>query len=90
MKNFATESQTPKGTQYTGGWNFFVPDFNKLPYLFRSQGDKITLNHRQYVIRYSGPLCTILSGRLKRAFLYFCFSNGMVIEYTRGTLPKGT
>ena len=23
-----TESQTLKGTQYTGGWNFFVPDFN--------------------------------------------------------------
>ena len=28
----ASELQTPKGTQYTGGWNFFVPDFNKLPY----------------------------------------------------------
>ena len=25
-----TESQTPKGTQYSGGGNFFVPDFNKL------------------------------------------------------------
>jgi hypothetical protein len=24
------ESQTLKGTQYMGGWNFFVPDFNKL------------------------------------------------------------
>ena len=33
------ESQTPKGTQYTGGWNFFVPDFNKLPKV-RFQGDK--------------------------------------------------
>ena len=27
-----TEWQTPKGTQYMGGWNLFVPDFNKLPY----------------------------------------------------------
>ena len=35
-----TELQTPKGTQYTGGWNFFVSDFNKLPYLLRLQGDK--------------------------------------------------
>ena len=34
-----TELQTPKGTQYMGGWNFFGPDFNKLPYLLRSQGD---------------------------------------------------
>ena len=34
-----TESQTPKGTKYTGGRNFFVPDFNNLPYLLRSQGD---------------------------------------------------
>ena len=25
---------------YMGGWNFFVPDFNKLPYSLRSQGDK--------------------------------------------------
>ena len=24
----ATELQTPMGTQYTGGQNFFVPDFN--------------------------------------------------------------
>ena len=31
-----TELQTPKGAHYTGGWNFFVPDFNKLPHLFRS------------------------------------------------------
>ena len=23
-----------------GGWNFFVPDFHKLPYSLRSQGDK--------------------------------------------------
>ena len=29
--------QTPKGTKYMGGWNFFVSDFNKLPYLLRSQ-----------------------------------------------------
>ena len=36
-----TESQTPKGTQYTGGWNFFLPDFNKLPYLLFSQGGYI-------------------------------------------------
>ena len=36
-----TEWQTPKGTQYTGGQNFFVPDFNKLPYSLRSQGDNI-------------------------------------------------
>ena len=34
-----TESQTLKGTQYTGVWNFFVPDFNKLPYSLHSQGD---------------------------------------------------
>ena len=34
-----TEFQTPKGTQYTGRWNFFVPDFNKLPDLLRLQGD---------------------------------------------------
>ena len=34
-----TEWQTPKGTQHTDGWNFFVPDFNKLFYLLRSQGD---------------------------------------------------
>ena len=31
-----TELQTPKGTQYTGGWNFCVPDFNKLPYSLHS------------------------------------------------------
>ena len=36
-----TESQTLKGTQYTGGWNFFVPDFNKLPYSLRSQGENV-------------------------------------------------
>ena len=36
-----TESQTPKGTQYTGGWNFFVPDSNKLPYSLRLQRDNI-------------------------------------------------
>ena len=36
-----TESQTLKGTQYTGGGNIFVPDFNKLPYSLRSQGDKV-------------------------------------------------
>ena len=35
-----TEWQTPKSTQYTGGWNFFVPYFNKLPYSLHSQGDK--------------------------------------------------
>ena len=34
-----TELQTPKGTQYI----FFVPDFNKLPYLLRSHGDYIVL-----------------------------------------------
>ena len=34
-----TEWQTLKGTQYTGGGNIFVPDFNKLPYSLRSQGD---------------------------------------------------
>ena len=39
-KKIVTESQTLKGTQYKGGWNFFVPDFNKLPYSLRSQGDK--------------------------------------------------
>ena len=36
-----TESQTPKETQYMGGWNFFVSDFNKLPYSLRLQGDKM-------------------------------------------------
>ena len=36
-----TEWLTPKGTQYTGGWNFFEPDFNKLPYSLRSQGDNV-------------------------------------------------
>ena len=25
----------------TGGLNFFVPDFNKLPYSLRSQGDNL-------------------------------------------------
>ena len=35
-----TELQTLKGTQYSGGWNFFMPDFNELPYSLRSQGDK--------------------------------------------------
>ena len=35
-----TEWQTPKGTHYTGRWNFFVPDFNKLPNSLCSQGDK--------------------------------------------------
>ena len=34
-----TEWQTPKVTQNTGGWVFFVPDFNKLPYLLRSQAE---------------------------------------------------
>ena len=38
-----TESQTLKGTQYRGGRNFFVPVFNKLPYLLRSQGDKLEI-----------------------------------------------
>ena len=33
------ESQKPSGTQNTGGWNFFVPNFNKLPFSLRSQGD---------------------------------------------------
>ena len=42
MKKFkcfhrVTESQTHKDTQYTGEWNFFVPDFNILPYLLLSQ-----------------------------------------------------
>ena len=37
-----TESQTPKGIQYMGGWNVFVPDFNKLSYSLRSQGDNPT------------------------------------------------
>ena len=35
-----TELQKLKGTQYSGGWNFFMPDFNELPYSLRSQGDK--------------------------------------------------
>ena len=36
-----TESQTPRGTQYTGGRNFFVPDLEKLPYSLRSQGNDL-------------------------------------------------
>ena len=37
-----TESQShATSTPYTGGWNFFMPIFNKLPYLLRSQGDKL-------------------------------------------------
>ena len=36
---FIGDRVTTKGTQYTGGGNIFVPDFNKLPYLLRSQGD---------------------------------------------------
>ena len=36
-----SELQTLQGTQYTGGRNFCVPDFNKLPY---SQGDKKVTN----------------------------------------------
>ena len=35
-----TELQTPNCTQYMGGWIFCVPDFNKLHYSLRSQGDK--------------------------------------------------
>ena len=31
--------QPSVGTQYTGEWKFVVSDFNKLPYLLRSQGD---------------------------------------------------
>ena len=42
MKKMATESQTPKGTQYRGGWNFFLPDFNIHPYSLRSQGDNLS------------------------------------------------
>ena len=34
---------TTKGTQYTGGENIFVPDFNQLPYSLRSQGDKVNI-----------------------------------------------
>ena len=35
-----TESQShATSTPYTGGWNFFIPIFNKLPYSLRSQGD---------------------------------------------------
>ena len=41
-----TELQTPKGTQYKGEWNFFVPDFNKLPYSLRSQGDKLLITDK--------------------------------------------
>ena len=38
-----TESQShTTSTPYTGGWNFFMPIFYKLPYSLRSQGDYIT------------------------------------------------
>ena len=40
---FATELQTTKATQYTGGSNFFVPDINKLPYSLCSQGDNLAV-----------------------------------------------
>ena len=40
-----TESQAPNGTQYTGGGNFFVSHFNKLPYSLCSQGDKCFEQH---------------------------------------------
>ena len=45
---FTTESQSHRVTElqshatstpYTGGWNFFMHIFNKLPYSLRSQGD---------------------------------------------------
>ena len=39
--SWSTNRVTPKGTQYTGGWFFFVRDFNKLSYSLCSQGDKI-------------------------------------------------
>ena len=38
----------PKGTQYTGGLNFFVPDFNKLPDSLRSQGIMDFLSPKTY------------------------------------------
>ena len=44
QSNRVTELQTPKCTQYTGGWKFFVPDFNKLPYSLRSQGNNLSNN----------------------------------------------
>ena len=45
----ATESQTPKGTQYTGWVKFFIPDFNKLPYSLHSQGDSHGLNKTDHL-----------------------------------------
>ena len=47
LSHRVTELQSdrhPKGTHYTGGLNFFVPDFNKLPYSLRSQGDNNSTN----------------------------------------------
>ena len=46
QSNRVTELQTPKGTQYTGGWYFFLPDFNKLPYLLHSQGDQLLVRNK--------------------------------------------
>ena len=40
-----TELQTPKGTQHTGGWNFFLPDFKKLDYSLCLQGYKYKLDY---------------------------------------------
>ena len=34
-----SDRATPKCTQYTGEWNIYVSDFNKLPYSLRWQGD---------------------------------------------------
>ena len=38
IRHRVTESQTLKGTQYTGGQNFFVPDFNKSQLNSRERG----------------------------------------------------
>ena len=48
-----TEWQTPKGTQFTGGWNFFALFSKKLPYLLCSQGDNYLFFWR--CIRFMSP-----------------------------------
>ena len=64
FRNRVTESQTPKGTQYIGGWKFFVPDFNKLPYSLCSQGD----NNRRIKSLTLDDLLTYLGTTLRRSY----------------------
>ena len=44
---FATESQTPKGTQYTGEQNFLCRISINSPYSLRSQGDNVFISLKQ-------------------------------------------